>query len=85
MAKSKATGSKARQGSRRKGKRLGVKLFGGQTVKVGNILVRQHGTKFHPGKNVKKGRDFTLYAIKDGIVAFRQKWGKKFVDIISQN
>ena len=82
MAKSKATGSKARQGSRTSGKRLGVKLFGGQFAKIGNIIVRQRGTKFHPGKNIKMGRDFTLYAIKNGIVAFRQKWGKKFVDIL---
>jgi len=82
MAKSKATGGKARQGTRRVGKRLGVKIFGGQQVKAGNILVRQRGTRFHPGNNVKRGRDFTLYALKDGIVAFRQKWGKKLVDVI---
>jgi len=82
MAKSKATGSKARQGSRRSGKRLGIKLFGGQLAKVGNIIIRQRGTKFHPGKNVKMGRDFTLYAIKNGIVTFRRKWGKKFIDIL---
>ncbi len=82
MSKSKATGGKARQGVRRKGKRLGVKLFGGQEVKTGNILVRQRGTKFHPGKNVGVGRDFTLFALKDGIVKFRQHWGKKIIDIL---
>ncbi len=81
MSKSKSTGGKARQGARRKGKRLGVKLFGGQEVKIGNILVRQRGTKFHPGKNVRMGRDFTLFALKEGVVKFRQHWGKKIIDI----
>ncbi len=82
MSKSKATGGKARQGVRRKGKRLGVKLFGGQEVKVGNILVRQRGTKFRPGKNVGMGRDFTLFALKEGIVKFRQLFDKKIIDIL---
>ncbi|MES2692364.1 MAG: 50S ribosomal protein L27 [Verrucomicrobiota bacterium] len=51
-------------------KRLGVKRFGGQTVLAGNILVRQRGTKLHPGKNVGLGRDFTLFALKDGTVKY---------------
>jgi len=51
-------------------KRLGVKLFGGQTAIAGNILVRQRGTKLHPGKNVGLGRDFTLFALKDGTVKY---------------
>lgn len=51
-------------------KRLGVKLFGGQSVKTGQIIVRQRGTKFHPGKNVKRGEDDTLFAAKDGVVVF---------------
>ena len=51
-------------------KRLGVKMFGGQTAIAGNILVRQRGTKLHPGKNVGLGRDFTLFALKDGTVKY---------------
>ena len=51
-------------------KRLGIKLFGGQTAIAGNILVRQRGTKLHPGKNVGLGRDFTLFALKDGTVKY---------------
>jgi large subunit ribosomal protein L27 len=51
-------------------KRLGVKRFGGQSVLAGNILVRQRGTKLHPGKNVGLGRDFTLFALKDGTVKY---------------
>lgn len=51
-------------------KRLGIKKFGGQTVIAGNILVRQRGTKLHPGRNVGLGRDFTLFALKDGIVKY---------------
>ncbi len=55
------------------GKRLGVKIFGGQFAKAGNIIVRQRGTKFHPGKNVGMGRDHTLFALIDGIVRFEYK------------
>jgi large subunit ribosomal protein L27 len=51
-------------------KRLGIKMFGGQPVIAGNILVRQRGTKLHPGKNVGVGRDWTLFALKDGVVKF---------------
>ena len=51
-------------------KRLGVKMFGGQSAVAGNIIVRQRGTKLHPGKNVGLGRDFTLFALKDGTVTF---------------
>jgi len=54
-------------------KRLGVKRFDGQVVRAGNILVRQRGTKFKPGKNVGMGRDFTLFALVDGVVEFRDK------------
>lgn len=54
-------------------KRLGVKLFGGQKVSTGQIIVRQRGTKFHPGKNVKRGEDDTLFALKDGKVRFSSK------------
>lgn len=75
MAHKKGVGS-TRNGRDSESKRLGVKRFGGQLVKAGNILVRQRGTKFHPGFNVGKGRDDTLFALIAGIVKFEQK-GKK--------
>lgn len=59
-------------------KRLGVKLFGSQKVKAGNIIVRQRGTKFHPGKNVKRAEDDTLFALKDGIIEFTKKKMRSF-------
>ena len=64
------------------GKRLGVKVFGGQLAKAGNIIIRQRGTKFYPGNGTMLGRDHTIFAIKEGLVKFRQKLGKKLVDII---
>ncbi|MCX7954948.1 MAG: 50S ribosomal protein L27 [Bacteroidales bacterium] len=63
-------------------KRLGVKIFGGQFAKAGNIIVRQKGTKYHPGENVGMGKDYTLFALKDGIVNFKIKQGKSFVNVI---
>ncbi|MGK7872540.1 MAG: 50S ribosomal protein L27 [Xenococcaceae cyanobacterium] len=72
MAHKKGTGS-TRNGRDSKAKRLGVKRYGGQVVKAGNILVRQRGTKFHPGKNVGRGNDDTLFALIDGIVTFEQR------------
>jgi len=72
MAHKKGVGS-SRNGRDSKSKRLGVKVFGGQIVKAGNILVRQRGTKFHPGLNVGKGGDDTLFALIDGIVKFEHK------------
>jgi large subunit ribosomal protein L27 len=54
-------------------KRLGVKIFGGQAAISGNIIIRQRGTEYHPGKNVGVGRDFTLFALTDGVVEFRKK------------
>jgi large subunit ribosomal protein L27 len=74
MAHKKAGGS-SRNGRDSAGKRRGVKRFGGQVVKAGNILVRQCGTKVHPGTNVGLGRDFTLFAKIDGVVAF-EAFGK---------
>ncbi len=74
MAHKKGVGS-SRNGRDSAGKRLGVKRFGGQFVTAGNILVRQRGTKIHPGLNVGLGRDFTLFALVDGTVAF-QRLGK---------
>lgn len=63
------------------GKRLGVKMFGGQKVSTGNIIVRQRGTKFYAGVGSKLGRDHTIFAAKEGTVQFRQKLGKKLIDV----
>ncbi len=71
MASKKAAGS-TRNGRDSKGRRLGVKRFGGETVKSGTIIVRQRGTKFHVGNNVRLGRDFTIYSIIDGQVKFER-------------
>jgi len=81
MSKSKA-GGKTRQKTPRVGKRLGIKTGQGTTVKPGSILVRQRGTKFHPGHGVGIGRDFTIFAIITGTVNFRQKHGKKIIEVI---
>lgn len=72
MAHKKGVGS-SRNGRDSNSQRLGVKKFGGQAVKAGNILVRQRGTKFHPGNNVGKGSDDTLFALVDGVVNFERK------------
>ena len=80
MAKTKQSG-KTIQGTTRPGKRLGVKIFGGQSVQSGKILVRQRGSGFHPADGVKMGRDHTLYAVKEGIVTFTKSRGKRFVAV----
>ena len=72
MAHKKAGGS-TRNGRDSESKRLGLKKYGGQSVKAGNIIVRQRGTKFHPGRNVGCGRDHTLYAKADGAIKFEIK------------
>ncbi len=83
MAHKKGVGS-SRNGRESESKRLGVKKFGGQEVIAGNIIVRQRGTKHHPGKNVGLGRDHTLFALTDGKVEFRKKAdGKSFVSIVT--
>lgn len=71
MAHKKGGGS-SKNGRDSESKRLGLKKSGGQTVRAGNILIRQRGTKFHPGKNVGLGRDHTLFALKDGVMVFEQ-------------
>jgi large subunit ribosomal protein L27 len=81
MAHKKAGGSKAGQGGNVAGKRRGVKVFAGQTVTTGSILVRQKGNVFHPGENVAQGRDFTLFALTNGIVKHAHKLGRKYVHI----
>jgi large subunit ribosomal protein L27 len=71
MAHKKAAGS-SRNGRDSNGQRRGIKCFGGENVRAGNILVRQLGTKIHPGSNVGMGKDFTLFALVDGIVAYER-------------
>lgn len=77
MAHKKAGGSTS-LGRDSVSKRLGVKIFGGQKVKKGEIIVRQHGTRYTPGKNVKVAGDSTLYALADGVVRFQSKQLRKF-------
>ncbi|WP_080903726.1 50S ribosomal protein L27 [Parabacteroides sp. Marseille-P3160] len=81
MAHKKGVGS-SKNGRESHSKRLGVKLFGGELAKAGNILVRQRGTVHHPGENVGIGKDHTLYALTDGVVTFRKgKNERSFVSI----
>ncbi len=80
MAQKKAGGS-TRNGRDSAGRRLGVKKYGNQIVVAGNIIVRQRGTKFHPGNNVGMGRDHTLFSLIDGIVSFEYKHNRKFVSV----
>lgn len=82
MAHKKGVGS-SKNGRESESKRLGVKLFGGQQVIAGNIIVRQRGTKHNPGRNVGVGRDHTLFALTDGVVAFKKgREGKSFVHVL---
>lgn len=82
MAHKKGVGS-SKNGRESESKRLGVKIFGGQVAKAGNILVRQRGTVHHPGDNVGIGKDHTLYALIDGTVAFKRKRdNRSFVSIL---
>ena len=80
MAHKKGVGS-SRNGRDSNPQFLGVKRFGGQHVTSGSILVRQKGTKFHPGRNVKKGRDDTLFAVADGVVKFESYRGRQAVSV----
>ena len=82
MAHKKGVGS-SRNGRESESKRLGVKLFGGQACKAGNILVRQRGTRHYAGENVGMGRDHTLFALIDGTIQFRKKEdNKSFVSVV---
>ena len=82
MAHKKGVGS-SDNGRDSNSKRLGVKLYGGQAARAGNIIIRQRGTKFHPGENVGIGKDFTIYALVDGQVEFRKrKKNRTFVNIL---
>lgn len=82
MAHKKGVGS-SKNGRESESKRLGVKLFGGQVAKAGNILVRQRGTVHNPGQNVGMGKDHTLYALTDGVVTFRKtRENKSYVSVL---
>jgi large subunit ribosomal protein L27 len=84
MAHKKGVGS-SKNGRESESKRLGLKLFGGQFAKAGNIIVRQRGTKHNPGKNVGLGKDDTLYALVDGTVEFHKgKFDKSVVNVIPE-
>jgi large subunit ribosomal protein L27 len=82
MAHKKGEGS-VKNGRDSQSKRLGVKIFGGQPALAGNIIIRQRGTTYHPGKNVGVGRDFTIFALTDGLVEFRKTKGDKTVVSVS--
>ena len=81
MATKKAGGS-SRNGRDSAGRRLGVKKYGGQSVLSGNIIVRQRGTKFHPGTNVGIGKDHTIFATKNGKVAFKKTRTRTFISVV---
>ena len=82
MAHTKAQGSV--KGNRDSiAKRLGVKKYGGEKVISGNIIIRQKGTKFFPGENVKMGKDYTIYSVANGVVSFKTKKGKKVVEVLN--
>jgi large subunit ribosomal protein L27 len=80
MAHKKGVGS-SKNGRDSNSQRLGMKRYGGQVVKAGSILIRQRGTRFHPGTNVGKGKDDTLFAKADGRVQFEMKQGRKFINV----
>lgn len=83
MAHKKGEGS-VKNGRDSQSKRLGVKIFGGQSAIAGNIVLRQRGTQYHPGKNIGVGKDFTLYALTDGLVDFKKgRNGRTTVSILS--
>jgi large subunit ribosomal protein L27 len=82
MAHKKAGGS-SRNGRDSAGRRLGVKVFGGQSINAGGIIIRQRGTKVHPGRNVGLGKDHTLFALETGVVSFHEgKLGRKYVSVV---
>lgn len=85
MAHKKAGGSKARQGGNIAGKRLGFKIYGGEKVNSGEIILRQTGTTFHEGSGVGRGRDHTLFAKIDGTVNIKTRLGKKIIEISPQS
>jgi large subunit ribosomal protein L27 len=83
MAHKKGQGS-SRNGRDSNGQRRGMKVFGGQAVRAGSILVRQVGTRIHPGRNVGCGKDYTLFALEDGVVSYAKSRGRTLAHIDSQ-
>jgi large subunit ribosomal protein L27 len=81
MSKTKGGGS-TRNGRDSNAQRLGVKVYGGQAIKTGGIIIRQRGTVVHPGDNVGKGSDDTLFALADGVVEFGERRGRKLVNVV---
>ena len=81
MAHKKGVGS-SRNGRDSNAQYLGVKRYGGERVIAGHILIRQRGTPFHPGRNVGRGRDDTLFALADGVVEFHRRRGRRFVSVV---
>ena len=81
----KTAGGSTRNGRDSESKRLGVKMYGGQAIVPGNIIVRQRGTEFHPGKNVGMGKDHTLFAKVEGVVKFevKGKFGRRYVSVVT--
>jgi large subunit ribosomal protein L27 len=84
MAHKKGLGS-SKNGRDSNAKRLGVKVFAGQTVTAGSIVVRQKGTEFHPGSGASLGRDHTVFALVDGVVGFERRRGKRFVTVAASD
>jgi large subunit ribosomal protein L27 len=83
MAHKKGGGS-SRNGRDSKAKRLGMKKYGGEYVIPGNIIVRQRGTKFHPGDNVGMGKDYTIFATLEGFVTFKEKRGRQYINVYAE-
>lgn len=81
MAHKKGGGATAKNRDSR-GKRLGVKMYGGENASTGNIIVRQKGTKYHSGQGTMLGRDHTIFAIQEGKISFRKRYGKKLVEVV---
>ncbi len=80
----KKSGGSSNNGRDSIGRRLGVKKFGGEAVIPGNIIIRQRGTKYHPGANVDMGKDHTIFAVAEGKVEFRQQGDKMFVSVVTE-
>ncbi len=80
----KKSGGSSNNGRDSIGRRLGVKKFGGEAVIPGNIIIRQRGTKYHPGANVDMGKDHTIFAVAEGKVEFKQQGDKMFVSVVSE-
>ncbi|MBO4294532.1 MAG: 50S ribosomal protein L27 [Alphaproteobacteria bacterium] len=79
----KKSGGSSNNGRDSIGRRLGVKKFGGEAVIPGNIIIRQRGTKYHPGANVDMGKDHTIFAVAEGKVVFKEQSGKMFVSVVT--